>query len=115
MIGVLSLMSQDEAQIFQHRARAVGEDAQRRVAGVEVLMPSENRNRQRVALFDFERLVVDDAAAAAGEYVIDLIVKMAVRPRAFAGRKPRDASRERLGVEAGALATVVAEIPPGKR
>src|ERR1051325_4507870 len=105
MIGVLSLMSQDEAQIFQHRARAVGEDAQRRVAGVEVLMPSENRNRQRVALFDFERLVVDDAAAAAGEYVIDLIVKMAVRPRAFAGRNLRDDSRERLGVEAEALAT----------
>src|ERR1044072_6657436 len=104
MIGVLSLMSQDEAQIFQHRARAVGEDAQRRVAGVEVLMPSENRNRQRVTLFAFERLLVDDAAAPAGANVIELVVKMTVRPRAFAERNLPDDSRERLGVEAEAAA-----------
>src|ERR1041384_8593797 len=78
-------------------------------------MPSENRNRQRVALFDSERLVVDDAAAVAGEYVIDLIVKMAVRPRAFAGRNLRDDSRERLGVEAEAAVFDVSQISHRRR
>src|SRR5689334_4423804 len=38
MVRVLPLMRQDEAQIFQHRASAVRQDAQRGVAGVEVLM-----------------------------------------------------------------------------
>src|SRR6185437_17050164 len=73
VVAELALMGEREAEIFHQRPGAVDQEAQRLVARVEILMPGEGRDRERIACLDLVGAVLDDGAALARKDVVDLV------------------------------------------
>src|ERR1043165_3789126 len=79
----LALLRVHVARALHRDAAVVDEKARRLLARVEMLVPGEDRNHQRVARLPVVALILDDAIALAGKNVIGLLVDVPVRAGAF--------------------------------
>src|ERR1051326_3129033 len=96
----LALLCVHVARALHRDAAVVHEKARRFLARIEMLVPREDRNHQRVTLLPVVALVLDDAVALAGKNVIRLLVDVPVRAGAFARGNLGDQRAEHLHVEA---------------
>src|SRR5262245_48649254 len=89
----------DIAGAFHAGTVGVGQKARRFSTRIEVLVPSENRNHQRVALLPFVLLIFDDAVSLTCNYVIGLFVDVAMSARSFARRDLGEQRAENFHME----------------
>src|ERR1051325_7706729 len=103
----LALLCVHVARALHRDAAVVHEKARVFFARVEMLVPREDGDHQRVARLPVVALILDDAIALAGKNVIRLLVDVPVRAGALAAGDLGDERAEHLHVEA--------EVPGGKR
>src|SRR5262249_52467753 len=99
VVGRFALLSVDIAGAFHAGTVGVNQKARRFSTGIEMLVPGENRNHQRVPFLPFVLLIFDDAVALTRNYVISLLVDVAMGARSFARRDLGEQSAENFHME----------------
>src|SRR5437016_12299901 len=84
-IARLSLLDMHKAEILHQRPAVMDQEPSRTIAGVEMVMPTKNRNTENISLAPVVPPIFEQTVTLSGADVVHLFVHMPMCPRALAG------------------------------
>ena len=94
-VGVFSMLYHQKTHVLHVWPIVMNQEPSRLLSRIKVLVPAEYRDTQRVSRFPIKSLILDDAVALTGDYVISLFINVAMSARTFSGRELRHKGRDR--------------------